>query len=624
MIQCEDTGRVHSLLSASVLAIFCVAAAGKLVHAQEDADSEVLPAITSLYAATPTGYDFYNVFNAKAADSTNANELRPGEAAGLNLTGAGVRIGVWDAGDVRASHENFRVGAVTIVDSVGFDDHATHVAGTIVGDGTPVAAARGMASDGLGASGPTIRSRDFHDDTTEMATDVAVLDLSNHSYGLIRGWEGPGLERFTECIAGNREWWYGNYDISSTEDHSFGSYSNISVAVDEVIHEGNNLLLSVWSAGNDRGDVYLDVGETNQWVGYFNSVPVGAVCQETGVVNEAGFYVVPNEGTTVVPLADGDGGTGYDSIPNGGQTAKNVLVVGAMLDHSTDPHDGTTMTLAAFSSFGGTDDGRLAPHVVGNGFLLTSSTAATDSDYASYSGTSMSSPNVTGTAALLLEHWGNEGLTNPTAAAQKGLLVHTATDVTKGPANPGPDYATGYGMVNGRAAADFITEALTKSVEVRKEHFHQERLSDGATHLKTFQATGGPVKATLVWTDPPGTARTVTDDLTSVLVNDLDLRIESTSTFFPWSLDLNIPANSAVRTGKNNVDNIEQVVIDNLSAGTTFTVIVDHDTALINPQEFSLLVSGALVPEPAGVVLVIIASVSLLFLARPWCRCAVS
>ncbi len=58
-------------------------------------------------------------------------------------------------------------------------------------------------------------------------------------------------------------------------------------------------------------------------------------------------------------------------------------------------------------------------------------------------------------------------------------------------------------------------------------------------------------------------------------------------------------------------------MIDNLSAGTTFTVIVDHDTALINPQEFSLLVSGALVPEPAGVVLVIIGSVSLLFLARP-------
>lgn len=620
MRRCEDTGRIHSLFSASMLAFFCVAAASRLVHAQEDAGSKVLPAITSLSPATSTGHDFYSVYNAKAADSTNANELRSGEAAGLNLTGSGVRIGVWDAGDVRASHENFRVGAVTIVDSVGFDDHATHVAGTMIGDGTPVAVARGMASDGLGGSGPAIRSRDFHDDTAEMATDAAILDLSNHSYGLTRGWEGAGLQRFTECVAGNREWWYGNYDVSSTEDASFGSYSNISVAVDEVIHDSNDLLLSIWSAGNDRGDVYLDVGETNQWVGYFNSVPVGVVCQETGTLNAAGFYVVPNEGTTVVPLADGDGGTGYDSIPNGGQTAKNVLVVGAMLDHSTDPHDGTTMALAAFSSFGGTDDGRLAPHVVGNGFLLTSSTAATDSDYTPYSGTSMSAPNVTGTAALLLEHWGNEGLTNPTAAAQKGLLIHTATDVINGPANPGPDYATGYGMVNGRAAADFITDALTKPVGMREAHFHQETLSDGATHSETFQAIGGPVKATLVWTDPAGTARTGTDNMTSVLVNDLDLRIESTSTFFPWTLDMNSPANSAVRTGKNEVDNIEQVVIDNLSAGTVFTVIVEHDTALVNPQEFSFLLSGALVPEPAGAVLAIIANVSLLLLRRPWPR----
>src|SRR5687767_6145194 len=43
--------------------------------------------------------------NLNAADTTNADQLRPGELLGLNLSGAGVTIGVWDNGAVRASHE---------------------------------------------------------------------------------------------------------------------------------------------------------------------------------------------------------------------------------------------------------------------------------------------------------------------------------------------------------------------------------------------------------------------------------------------------------------------------------------------------------------------------------------
>jgi hypothetical protein len=46
--------------------------------------------------------------NANAADTTNTDQLRAGEALGLNLSGAGVTVGTWEAGGgVLATHQEF-------------------------------------------------------------------------------------------------------------------------------------------------------------------------------------------------------------------------------------------------------------------------------------------------------------------------------------------------------------------------------------------------------------------------------------------------------------------------------------------------------------------------------------
>jgi len=563
------------------------------------------PRVQALTMNTPgPGKEPFTVpVNANAANTTNSDQLRSGGSLGLSLDGSGYTVGVWDEASIRNTHVEFSSERVTLQETgIDFSDHATHVAGTIGADGDETAA-RGMANE------VEIWSYDYYNDTEEMESVGDSLVASNHSYGPRAGWElaygnGP---------AGTA--WYGVYyeDITSYPDESrwFGKYDETAHDVDAAVrlHSG---LLSVWAAGNDRSQHYDIDGVNHDWYYTYNSL-------------DGHWHFYETDGATY-PAPDPDGlfqiqggGTleGYDSM-SAYATAKNVLTVGAVDDIIIDPYESGDVTIATFdtwgSAWGPTDDGRIKPDVVANGVELYSPVAfvpgsnppqASNSSYNNKSGTSMAAPNTTGTAVQLIEHFNNEfDLTVGSAvesATMKGIVIHTAHDVTDSPGATGPDYAFGWGVVDGAAAATFITNAAGPGAT----NSLFEATYGGSQWTQQVQWGGsGPLKVTTVWTDPEGTAHDPdeVDDTTLVLVNDLDLWITGPTgtVYHPWKLNPASPASAATRyvgaqlntSYLNHLDNVEQVLIDSASSGI-YTIHVGH-TGTINggSQDFSMMISG--------------------------------
>src|SRR5690606_2383827 len=95
---------------------------------------------------------------------------------------------------------------------------------------------------------------------------------------------------------------------------------------------------------------------------------------------------------------------------------------------------------------GPTDDGRIKPDIAADGTALLST--SNDGDYGSSTGTSMSSPSVSGALLLLQEHYND---LHPTefmrSSTVKALVCHTALDDN---ASIGPDPKFGWGLLDAR------------------------------------------------------------------------------------------------------------------------------------------------------------------------------
>ncbi|UXE62776.1 MAG: S8 family serine peptidase [Woronichinia naegeliana WA131] len=544
---------------------------------------QVAPGLTLIATGLDPSQLKINVpFNANAAITTRANIL--GGITFGSLTGAGITVGVWDEGPVLSTHQEL-TGRVAVVDSGATSNHSTHVAGTIGATGIQ-GAAKGMANL------VSIRSRDWTNDFTELNADANLIQLSNHSYGFQTGWSG-----FVSVGGIPTDFWTDNRSLF-TEDPDFGRYSNQTQALDSVLYN-NKALLSVWAAGNDRDDNFTGANGT-KYFAYLSAPPGGGT---------PGYYLIdPTLGGPAAPPQDGNAGTGFDSLPEV-QTAKNSLVVGAISD--TTWLNPTTIatggTMLPFSSWGMTDDGRVKVDLVANGDSLYSSIGTGSTNYATYSGTSMATPNVTGTMALLYQHHKNidalndpeyenvPNITNtstkprfiniakPSSATMKGLAIHTATDL----GNVGPDYTFGWGLLNGQSAATFLND-LKNPYTTNRSLLAEDTFVGSPMNLGKVNSNGTNIKVTLIWTDPaPVTVPVRTlDNPTSVLVNDLDLYLQgSNGTIYrPWTLDPTNPSLPAVNTTANHRDNIEQVVF-NANAGG------------IGPGDYMVYVGGTLNPS---------------------------
>jgi len=269
-------------------------------------------------------------------------------------------------------------------------------------------------------------------------------------------------------------------------------------------------------------------------------------------------------------------------------TAKNPLTVGAI---NSDDH-----SMTSFSSWGPLDDGRLKPDLVAPGAEVGGDhgimSTTTGNQYSVLIGTSMATPAVSGAIALLLEEYRarlNDHAPRPCLV--KALLLHTALDLDDATPwyNPGPDFASGYGRLQIRAALD----------QVRADGFLVGRVAHGevATYTLPVPAGAPALKVTLAWDDVAAA-----ENAAVALVNDLDLVVLDPlgQPHLPWTLDPVDPSAAAVRTRPDRLNVVEQVQLASPPlAGDWVVRVVGQNVPAGGAQSFALAYSPATIPQPA-------------------------
>jgi subtilisin family serine protease len=255
-------------------------------------------------------------------------------------------------------------------------------------------------------------------------------------------------------------------------------------------------------------------------------------------------------------------------------TAKNVITVGAidMLD-----------AITVFSSCGPTRDGRLKPDVMalGLGVYSTTDPGWQGVGYFVLSGTSMATPAVSGTAALLIEQFRNLTLPDPSPALLKAIFCNTATDL----GNAGPDFQYGYGKVNAEKAVETIVNGDFVDVMANSSGTPGGITQGGVWARSITVPQGCALKVTLAWSDKEYLG---TNPHGATLINDLDLHLidPSSGLHLPLTLNPGTPAALAV-PALNRRDNVEQVVVSSAQGGA-WSIVVTGFNVPVGPQEFAV------------------------------------
>ena len=482
------------------------------------------------------------VFPRKLLNNVARTILRlPNSAAAAGADGSGEVVAVadtgFDKGSTRNTHPAFS-GRVKKLYALGRpgrkddpDGHGTHVAGSVLGDGV-------SSADGP-VRGTAPRAR-------------LVLQSVLDAHGGLNGLPDDLADLFLRPYKTDKARVHTN---SWGSDGNFGVYDQQAHEVDDFVFRNRDLLIC-FAAGNDGRD-----GNANGQIDPNSVTPPGTAknCLTVG----ASENLRPNFKDTY--------GDGWPSdFP-----AKPIKI-----DLLANNPEG----MAAFSSRGPTNDGRIKPDVVAPGtYILSTRSRVTQSKgwglsddplYMFDGGTSMATPLVAGCVAVVRAHLRTQlGMKKPSAALLKAALINGAHNLVGQyhPSETGaiPNNNAGFGRVDVQAVVGPYPahEAVQFFDESRK-------LDTGQQQDRTIAVPAGAkrLKVTLAWTDPPGEG----------LQNDLDLVVrvkneERHGNMAPGSSDF------------DRQNNVEQVVWDSVPTGTATVSVRAHSIAT-TPQNFALVV----------------------------------
>ncbi|HEX8169834.1 MAG TPA: S8 family serine peptidase [Thermoanaerobaculia bacterium] len=485
------------------------------------------------------------------------------QAPPYGLTGSGITLSLFELAVGQASHPEFG-GRLTVFASGGASgdkSHATHVAGTIGAAGL-LPEARGMAPNAtlfqfcVPFSGVNTCSGDWVSlKDTELASRNVVAD--NNSWGFVVGWD----KSFSPPVFFDAEEYYGAYTVEDTAPVDDIALRRNVLFVHSAGNEGNPPILSEWGEhrhSDDNFDPILDK------LFCYSKDLSGADCPAScngGCEKEKHHPIEPFDTMTVAGAA------------------KNAIAVGNV-DESAN--------IYISSSRGPAKDGRVKPDVVARGVNVLSTVYT--SAYGPATGTSMSSPVVTGTAGLIAEQWQRTYGALPRPPQLKALILAGAQDL----GNPGPDYTYGFGLLDAKASVDFI---LNDGANGKGSVIRNLTVAQGdKLEIPLVVSSAQKLRVLLGWGDPSALLLGKQQFGGKALVNDLDLKIidPSGGEHFAYVLDRDHPS-AAATTGTNDTDNTELVEIANAAPGV-YRAIISGSRVSKGPQEAVFVTTARTVP----------------------------